>query len=211
MKFPRGNLEGLVIAPAVHTAGADLDHQGVSEGILSRTIAPLELGGGQSAVACHIDPLGGGIKVAGLIGPEIPIPQGAGELVPVRGGDDALPEQAVADVQPGGQLLRRLHDLGIGLPHGEFQKPQHHHILALFVTGKQGEALDQVDSINAPLDAQRFAVGGGQGLICPDGVGKAVKMGRIQRPFPQVVHHVELEHRPHLISMPPWAGLLGCS
>ena len=76
----------------------------------------------------------------------------------VRGGDDAVPVQAVADVEPGGQLPRHLHDLRVGLPQGKFQKPQRHHVLALPVIGEQRQTLHQVDGVCAPLEAQGLPV-----------------------------------------------------
>ena len=106
MKFPGGNLEGFVIAPAVHSAGADVDHQRMIRGT-GVHVPALEFSGGQPAYPGHIDPLGGGIEVARLIGPQVPSPQGAGELVLLRGRDDTLFVQAVAGMQPGGQLLDR--------------------------------------------------------------------------------------------------------
>ena len=200
-------MQGLVIAPPIHAVGADVGDQGILGGILTGAEAPLKFCGGQPARPCHIKPLCGGVEVAGLIGPQVPIPQGAGKLVPVRGGDDAAPVLAVADVQPGGQLLGRLHDLGVGLPQRELQEPQRHHVLALPVIGEQRQTLHQVDGVCAPLEAQGLLVGGGQGSVSPDGIGQGPKMMDVQRSLPQIIHHVELQHGHHLSSMPSWAGL----
>ena len=204
-------MQGLVIAPVVHAAGADLGDQGIMDGVLDGVKTPFELSGGQPALPGHIDPLGGGVEVAGLIGPEIPATQGAGQLVPNRDGDNAAPEQAVADMQPGGQLLGGVHDLGLGFPQRKFQKPQRHHVLALPVIGEQRETLHQIDGVHTVLDTQCLAVGGGQLPIRPDGVRQVVEMGGAQPPLPQVVDDIELEHRCHPISMPPWAGASACS
>ena len=206
MEFPRVHLQCLVVTPPIHAVGADVGDQGILSGILIGAEAPLKFCGGQPAQPRGINPLGGGVEVTGLIGPQVPIPQGAGEFLPVRRGQQAPPEQTVPDVQPGGQLLGRPHDLGVGLPQRELQEPQRHHVLALLVVGEQGEALHQVDGVSALLDAQRLAVGGRQGPVRLDGVREAAEVGRIQPPFPQAVYHVELEHSPHPISMPLWAG-----
>lgn len=185
--------------------GPDVDHQGIA-GTGAVPIPPPELNRGQPAYPSHIDPLGGGAELAGLVRPQVLPPQGAGELFFVRDRKKAPLEQAVPDPQPGGQFPGQLHDLRVGLPQGVFQKTQLHHVLALPVIGEQREAVDQVYGVCALLDAQNLLTGGGQGPVCPDGVREAVEVGDIQPPFPRVVCHIELEHGPHPASMPRGRG-----
>lgn len=186
--------------------GPDVDHQGIA-GTGAVPIPPPELNRGQPAYPSHIDPLGGGAELAGLVRPQVLPPQGAGELFFVRDRKKAPLEQAVPDPQPGGQFPGQLHDLRVGLPQGVFQKTQLHHVLALPVIGEQRQTLHQVDGVCAPLEAQGLLVGGGQGSVSPDGIGQGPKMMDVQRSLPQIIHHVELQHGHHLSSMPPWAGL----
>ena len=179
---------------AGHAAGSDAEHQRVKRISILLAVSSLELGSGEPAHPRHVDPIDGGVEVPRHVGPQVFLSQAPGQGFLLRGGDQAAPEQAVADHETDGQLVDRGHKAGFGLPAAIFQKAQIQHVLDRRLSGSEGQAKDQFSGPAAVHSAQHLAGVTGQVPVGPHRVPQLGKMDDTQLVPPRIVHDIILKH-----------------